>query len=189
MSKSGRVRQSGFLQKPKVNLKFGTGLFLMGQLGITNSDEILETITPFLWTRDEDLKDQLREFVYNAAAPQPTRDGRSMELDFNHFVSILTKNKTNPPVVLVDYMFSFSVSQALKVLCGIYIEDLKQRQQILDADHALSDYLQSKQDAPADERAKVKQAAQEALDLLSQRNEWPVRRYVEAMKGNPKLRF
>jgi hypothetical protein len=165
------------------------GLILMGQLGVTNSDDILRAITPLLWTRDEDVKRQLREFVYDAAGPHPSKDGKATELDFNYFVSVLQSNKANPPEVLVCYMFSFSPTKALKVLSDIYVENPSQREKIMGADRALNDYLQLKRDAPADDRAKAKQAAQDALTFLSGRSEWPVRRYVESIKGNPKLHF
>lgn len=172
------------------------GVILAGQVGITNSEDILRAITPFLWTRDEDVKRVLLEFVYGAAEPRATNDRKTTELDFRHFVPMLEANKTNPPEVLVYYMFSFSPSKALKVLSEIYIEDPKEREKISDADRAIGEYLQFAHDVPLKERTAAKlrdtqagQQAQKALDFLSQRSEWPVKRYVETMKRYPELRF
>jgi hypothetical protein len=167
------------------------GGILMGQLGITNKEDILNAIRPFLWTTDADLKDQLHDMLFWVEG-EPARSNP----DFSRFAPILQANKTNPPEALVQYIFSRSPSKALKVLCDIYIDDATERQQILDADRAIREYLQFAHDVPLKERTAGKlrdteagHLAQSALKFLSQRSEWPVRRYVEAMNGNPELRF
>jgi hypothetical protein len=159
------------------------GTTLVLQLGITNRVDILNTIRPLLWARDGNLERVLYDFLYEVE-----NRVKGEEPDFDRFMPIFQGSKTNPPEVLVQYMFSRSPSKALKVLSDIYVEDAEQREQIMDADRILNNYLHLQRDTSTEQRAKAKQEAQEAMAFLSQRSEWPVKRYLEAMKGHPELR-
>jgi len=159
---------------------------LFEQLKI-NDFQSINAIMPYLGTKDNELKEQLYNFLGGI-------DGTQFRVyDFSLYNHLILKQKLknlDPPHDLIAYMYQRSPGTAVISIQKVYHNDPNAMnwKPIYWAEHLVSDVLWKQKWGFLQEN-EVEQAALDALDVLSQHKGWWARLYVaNILKQEPEFR-
>jgi len=151
---------------------------LLDHLQFSNA-EIVQAIAPRIGTDDSSLRRVFGEILATVDRPA------AGEPDFDHYLPYLEANPDEPPVPLVEYLYSVSPSRGLSVLAVVYSPTAAARAEIQRAAELVGQALAGER--PGSE-TRVR------LDALSRSDLWWVRSFVKRTLeiapelGSPEIR-
>lgn len=143
---------------------------------------IIDAVSPYAYSDNEELASTAQRLLGMAEPDWRTEPGHDYE-------SVLRAHKDDPPTGLIRYMYETSPRNALRILLGVYRDELTNHRQLLWADHVIGDYLWKKGHGFAEASAASLASASHELEAMAQDRVWWVRLYAaEIVRRNPELR-